>query len=149
MTHFVLHDHGGFNGHSDHIPRLFFIGRSKYTYRLSAGEYHLRDYHDAVVIDFWRFCWPISYIAAVLPSSTSHNHPSAIQFASHMKHYIQTELSFNAIGGPFQRNSLHQTLICLPLQTVPKWGSTRRHIVMDLSFHQDYQLAAVLKLLAI
>lgn len=76
----------------------------------------------------------MSYTAEILPSSSSRNHPSAVEFADHVEHYIHTELGYHAIAGPFQTNPLHQPLVCSPLQTVPKRGSNKRRVVMDLSY---------------
>ena len=44
------------------------------------------------------------------------NHPSALAFPDHVRHYIQTELPFGAIAGPFSTNPLHKPLVCSPLQ---------------------------------
>ena len=76
----------------------------------------------------------VSYTAENLPTSSSSNHPSAVDFTDHVEHYINTELGYHAIAGPFSTNPLHQPLICSPLQTVPKRGSNQQRIVMDLSY---------------
>lgn len=101
---------------------------------ISAWEFYLQSYHDAHVVDFLRFGWPVSYTAENLPTSSSSNHPSAVDFADHVEHYINTELGYHAIAGPFSTNPLHQPLVCSPLQTVPKRGSNQRRVVMDLSY---------------
>ena len=51
-----------------------------------------------------------------------------------MQHYVNTELRYHAIAGPFCNNPFPPPLICSPLQTVPKHGSSKRRVVMDLSF---------------
>ena len=51
-----------------------------------------------------------------------------------MQHYVNTELRYHAIAGPFRTNPFPQPLICCPLQTVPKRGASKRRVVMDLSF---------------
>ena len=43
-------------------------------------------------------------------------------------------------SGPFQKNPLHQHLICFTLQTVPKRGSTKRQAVMDLSYPPSFSV---------
>jgi len=106
----------------------------KTNLNVAAWDFYLKDYHDQHVAVFSRYGWPISYKADKLPSSTIKNHPSAEQFYEHVEHYINTELSYQAIAGPFKENPLNQPLICCPLQTVPKRGSTKRRVVMDLSF---------------
>ena len=66
--------------------------------------------------------------------SGQENKTLALAFPDHVRHYIQTELSFAAIAGPFSTNPLHKPLVCSPLQTVPKRGSSKRRVVLDLSF---------------
>ena len=98
---------------------------------IPAWEFYLQSYHDAHVVDFLCFGCPASYMAEMLPTSSSSNHPSAVSFADH---YINTELGYHAIAGPFSINPLHQPLVCSPLQTVPKRGSNQRRVMMDLSY---------------
>ena len=62
-------------------------------------DHLLRHYDDKIVAEFLKYGWPINYSSHQLPLSTSHNHPSALTFADHVRHYIKTELSFGAIAG--------------------------------------------------
>ena len=101
---------------------------------IAAWDSRLQDYHDENVVKFLRYGWPINYTADKLPESSASNHPSAISFLEHVDFYIATELEHGAIAGPFNHNPLPRPLICSPLQTVPKRGSTKRRVVMDLSF---------------
>lgn len=101
---------------------------------ISVWRAYLTNYADTNVADFLEFGWPINYGAGVLPSSTCQNHQSALDYFDVVNHYLQTELSYGAIFGPFQYNPLHEDLITSPLQTVTKRGSTKRRVVMDLSF---------------
>ena len=73
-------------------------------------------------------------MADKLPDSSSSNHPSALSYSKHVDYYIANELELGAIAGPFIHNTLPRPLICSPLQTVPKRGSTKRRVVMDSSF---------------
>ena len=86
----------------------------------------LRHYDDKIVAEFLKYGWPINYSSHQSPLSTPHNHQSALAFADHVRHYIKTELSFGAIAGPFSVNPLSKPLVCSPLQTVPKRGSSTR-----------------------
>jgi len=94
----------------------------------------LPDYHDNIVAEFLAFGCPINYTVPSLPSSTSHNHPSATQYDSHVREHINTELHWQALAGPIDHSPFPQPTICSLLQTVPKRGSTSRRVVMDLSF---------------
>ena len=72
--------------------------------------------------------------------SDHENKTLAFAFPDHVRHYIQTELSFGAIAGPFSTNPLQKTLVCSPLQTVPKRGSSKRRVVLDLSFSPTFSV---------
>ena len=53
-----------------------------------------------------------------------------------------TELEHGAIAGCFHYNPLPRPLISSPLQTVPKRGSTKRRVVMGLSFPPSYSVSS-------
>ena len=72
------------------------------------------------MVNFLSYGWPINYTAPTFPASTLHNHPSASNYDSHVQAYIDTELSWNAIAGPFEYPPLSNDVVCSPLQTVPK-----------------------------
>ena len=86
----------------------------------------LRHYDDKIVAEFLKNRWPINYSSHQSPLSTPHNHQSTLAFADHVCHYIKTELSFGASAGHFSVNPLSKPLVCSPLQTVPKRGSSTR-----------------------
>ena len=109
---------------------------------LSNWKILLSNYQDKMVIDFLSYGWPINYTAPTRPVSSLHNHPSASQFASHVQDYIDTESSWNAIAGPFVYPPFSDNLVCSPLQTVPKRGSSKRWVVMDLSFPHSSSVMA-------
>ena len=102
--------------------------------KINMWEDILLDYHDKMVVEFLKYGWQINYSASQSPHSTMCNHPSALAFPYCIRHYIETELSFGAIAGPFSTNPLHKPLLCSPLQTVPKRGSSKCPLVLDLSF---------------
>ena len=100
----------------------------------------MHDYHDPNIVKFLRYGWPINYTADTLPEASSSNHSSAVFFSEHVDYYIATELDHGAIAGPFLHNPLPRPLITSPLQTVPKRGSTKRRVVMDLSFPASHSV---------
>ena len=100
----------------------------------------LLGYGDEIVVEFLNYGWPINYQSHQLHQSTQHNLPSALAFSDQVRAYIKAELSFTSIACPFQKNPLHQHLICSPLQPVPRRGSTKRHVVMDLSYPPSFSL---------
>ena len=98
---------------------------------IPAWESKLLGYHDRQIVDFLRCGWPVNYTANQLPISTDKNQSSAISYANHVQHYVNTELRYHAIASPFHNNPFPQPLICCPLQTVPKRGSSKRRMVME------------------
>ena len=101
---------------------------------ISVWRHYLTDYVDHVVVAFLQFGWPINYTSSVLPQPTHTNHQSALAYPEDVQHYLSTELSFGALAGRFKENPLSDDLITSPLQTVYKRGSSKRRVVMDLSF---------------
>ena len=99
----------------------------------------LLDYDDEIVVEFFNYSWPITYKSHQLQQSTQHNLPSALAFSDHVRAYIKAEF-FTTISGPFQKNPPHQHLICSPLQTVPIRGSTKRQVVVDLSYPPSFSV---------
>ena len=80
--------------------------------RLANWKTFLSNYHDNIVVDFLTYGWPINYTACTRPVSSSHNHPSAFNFDSHMQAYIDTELSYIAIVGPFNYPPFADDFVC-------------------------------------
>ena len=110
--------------------------------KINGWEDLLLGYHDKIVVEFLNYGWPINYCASQSPHFTMCNHPSALAFPDHVRHYIQTELSFGAIAGPFSTNPLNKPLVCSPLQTVPKCGSSKRRVVLDLGFPPTFPVSS-------
>ena len=107
---------------------------------ITAWDVRLQDYHDSNVVKFLRYGWLINYTTDKLPDSSSSNHSSALSYSEHVDCYIANELELGAIAGPFIHNPLPWPLICSPLQTVPKHASTKRCVVMDLSFPPSHSV---------
>lgn len=82
------------------------------------------------MIDFLSYGWPVNYTAHTPPVSSLHNHPSATNFDSHVQTYLDTELSWNAIAGPFDHPPFADDFVSSP----PKRGTSTWRVVMDLSF---------------
>ena len=127
IQHIIASKHGLPNAFGARIPVVTPLN-------IPAWESKLLDYHDRQIVDFLRYGWPVNYTANQLPISTHKNHPSALSYADHLQHYVNTELRYHSIAGPFRNNPFPQPLICCPLQTVPKRGSSKRRVVVDLSF---------------
>ena len=116
-------------------PNAFSLRLPVYsTLNIAVWRAALASYHDAVVVDFLEFGWPINYVSPQPPTPVRQNHPSALLHPSDVNSFIAREVSLSATAGPFQANPLSCSLMLSPLLTVPKKESTSRRIVMDLSF---------------
>ena len=62
----------------------------------------LRGYQDAHIAEYLEFGWPIGVNSAAQFLSEGNNHPSATAHKEDVDHYIATELSHNALLGPFE-----------------------------------------------
>ena len=91
---------------------------------------------DPTVVDFLEFGFPASYAPSKPPSPKWSNHQSALQFGEHVDKYLRTELEMGAIAGPFN-TPLFSEFTTSPLMTRPKRNSTKRRVIMDLSFGED------------
>ena len=94
----------------------------------------LQDYDDNIVVEFLKYGWPLGYTKQDLPVTTMKNHKSALINDKHVDDYIEKELSYGALVGPFTSNPFNMPLALSPLMSVPKKDSVERRTVMDLSF---------------
>ncbi|KAI8486041.1 hypothetical protein Bbelb_361410 [Branchiostoma belcheri] len=97
----------------------------------------LDTYPDSRLVDFLEFGFPINIqpdlYSQPLNLSFS-NHRSALDHPDHVDEFFTTELSHDAISGPYPAKPFPFTVTPVPLQTVEKRGSARRRVVVDLSF---------------
>lgn len=101
---------------------------------LKIWEQELRDYHDREICHFLCFGWPVGYHLPRPPASVPENHASACNHAEHVHHYIKTELSHNAIAGPFKSPPFAPWTPRSPLMTCPKRDSDKRRVIVDMSY---------------
>ena len=100
---------------------------------IQAWRKYLEGYHDTTLPDFLEFGWPVNCDLTAMITPTYRNHPSALRFQEDIDFYIATEVSFGALGGPYDRppfTYLHTS----PLMTRPKKDSVHRRVIMDLSW---------------
>ena len=86
------------------------------------------NYFDQQLPDLIEFGFPLSFDRNLDLTSTPHNH----QFLDHVDTYIQEELSYQAIIGPF--NQMSFKMHTSPFMTREKAGSNTRHAIIDLSW---------------
>ena len=97
FQHIIVSKHGLPNAFGARIPVLTPLN-------IPTWESKLLDYHDRQIVDFLRYGWPVNYTANQLPISTDKNHSSALSYANHVQHYVNRELRYHAIAGPFCNN---------------------------------------------
>ena len=98
-------------------------------------EQLLTGYEHREIIEWLRFGFPVSRSDAVLdPIPNSKNHLGAVLYPDTIDKYIETELSYNAIMGPFSIPPFFNRMGISPLSTRPKKNSDKRRVILDLSF---------------
>lgn len=120
---------------SHNLPN--FLGARKIVpsgLNVSQWEKELTEYHDKEICHFLKFGWPVGYHLETPPVSVHQNHASASSHASHVHHYIETELAHNAIVGPFSSAPFAPWTRLSPLMTRPKRESDKRRVIVDMSF---------------
>ena len=93
----------------------------------------MEEYSDPNLVEFLAFGWPIYCDPAAVLSPTPVNHPSALNYEADVRHYVNTELGFAALGGPYASPPFHYMQLS-PLMTKPKKDSDHRRVIMDLSW---------------
>lgn len=97
-------------------------------------EQALQNYHDSQLCDHLRYGWPVGYLKPDPPVSIQVNHRSALEFPDHIEKFIHTELSHDALVGPFTEPPFFPWARTSPLMTRPKKNSKDRRVIIDLSF---------------
>ena len=100
---------------------------------IAAWRQYLADYTDPYLVDFLEFGWPINFDRDQPLVSTPHNHPSATRYSADIDFYIETELGFGALAGPFDGPPITHTHLS-PLMTRPKKDAKFCRVIMDLSW---------------
>ena len=96
-------------------------------------ERELVNYEDKNICKFLKYGFLVGYSKEELPISDSRNHRGAELFPDTVDKFIETELSYNAILGPFPGNPLYYDLAFSLLITVEK-DETSRRVIVDLSW---------------
>ena len=81
-----------------------------------------------------KFGWPISHDGRAYNVQKLENWKGAIINKLVVKAYLQNELQFNSVVGPFKSNPFLQPVGISPLNTRDKKDSTEKRIILDLSF---------------
>eukprot|EP00058_Branchiostoma_floridae_P002595 XP_002588083.1 hypothetical protein BRAFLDRAFT_83084 [Branchiostoma floridae] len=97
----------------------------------------LANYSNTSLPDFLEFGWPINIHPENynFPHNVHHsNHRSALDYQADVDLFIDKELRYGAMCGPFRANPFPFPVFPAPLQTVAKRDSATRRVVVDLSY---------------
>ena len=96
----------------------------------------LSEYHDAQILDFLVYGWPIDRNPDIPLEMGGRNHAGATNFPEHIDAYIHKETSLKAQIGPFDSIPFqsHTMVAISPLSTREKRDTTQRRIIMDCSW---------------
>ena len=101
----------------------------------------LQGYWDAQLPFLIRFGFPLDFDRMPPLESHSDNHTSAKNYPQDVETYLQEEIQYNAILGPFDNPPLDD-LHTSPFMTREKSNSTNRRVIIDLSFPQGRSVNA-------
>ena len=100
--------------------------------KVKAWRHHLKDYWDQQLVDLIQYGFPLDFDRNCVLGTTIDNHASAKEYAPHVDKYIQDELRFGAMIGPFDEKPC--TLHVSPFMTRDKAQSDLRRTIIDLSW---------------
>ena len=109
--------------------------RVKVDTQLNLQEWYdqLQDYWDQQLFDFLTFGFPLDFNRSSPLHWEGGNHKSALDHPDDIDAYLQEEISFKAIVGPFPKHPSHNGHIS-PFMTRDKPGSKNRRVIIDLSW---------------
>lgn len=89
---------------------------------------------DSYVLDGIRYGFPLHYTGPPLYRDNREAHSSAQQHWSHVQRYVEVETTNKALLGPYQALPFTPWTNISPIMTRPKADSSKRRIIVDLSF---------------
>ena len=109
--------------------------------KVEAWEEALGDYWDRQLLELIKFGFPLDFNRACDLGQYTGNHSSAVDCPRDIEAYIEEELQYGALLGPFKENPIHQDH-CSPFMTRSKPNSDRRRVIVDLSWPQGASVNA-------
>ena len=109
--------------------------------KVGAWEEALGDYWDKQLIELIKFCFPLDFNRACDLGQYTGHHSSAVDCPNDIEAYIEEELQYGALLGPFKDNPIPQGH-CSPFMTRSKPNSDRRRVIVDLSWPQGASVNA-------
>ena len=97
---------------------------------------HLVDYWDKQLPDLIKYGFPIDFDRSCVLSSSENNHSSAQQFSRDVGVYLDNEVAYDAMYGPFNENPIKMHIS--PLMTRDKLGSDVQNKYLDSYYYLSY-----------
>ena len=94
----------------------------------------LHNYKDKEIIQFLKYGWPISHDGRRYNTEKIKNWKGVVINKTAVKAYLENELKYKSVVGPFKSNPFNQPIGISPLNTRDKKDSTEKRIILDLSF---------------
>ena len=101
---------------------------------LPAWEKHLQDYADKDLTAMLQFGFPLGFATTTRPHSQPGNHPSTRVHPLGVQDYLDTELGFQAMAGPFSDPPFDKWFHTSPMMVREKKHSNAKRIIVDLSW---------------
>ena len=89
-------------------------------------------YWDKQIVDLLQYGFPLDFDHSRTLEATHVNHSSALKFPEHVNSYIESEMKYGAILGPFEDHPFHCHIY--RFLTREKLNSSNRRVILDLSF---------------
>ena len=109
--------------------------------KVGAWEAALGDYWDKQLIELIKFGFPLDFNHVCDLGKYTGNHSSTVDCPKDIEAYIEEELQYGALLGPFKDNPIPQGH-CSPFMTRSKPNSDRRRVIVDLSWPQGASVNA-------
>ena len=96
----------------------------------------LSNYWDQQLLQFLEFGFPIGFNRNCPLYHDGSNHTSALQYPEDIDKYLEEEIQFGAIAGPFSVNPIDNCHMS-PMMTRAKTDSKNRRVIIDLSWPRN------------
>ena len=102
------------------------------SFPLKIWDWALQGYFDKEeILNMLTYGWDMSFTEEPKPRDAKWNLQGASLFEKDVQAYIDQELHFGALVGPFEQHELPFPVYCSPINTVPKKNSATRRTVVD------------------
>lgn len=95
---------------------------------------------DVIVLNGITFGFSLQYLGGPLSENAIEMHASGERHIRQIKDYFDTEIGHGAIAGPFVSPPFYQWTRTSPIMTRPKAESSKRRVIIDLSYPEDHNV---------